>query len=196
MKTYKDFLIEMSQIIKPTNFQLNNPAINLRIEQQIRGSGSFKILENSGQHELISYGAIGNGTIALYDKVMKRLVYVVETSTVNTPLGNASCQIKLWRDDRSGIVNGITQKVFFERILEKNKLVVSDAEQTNFGRRFWIQIMAKAYSEGKTVGLVNMESREIKECSGLFHEWFSGIDSIAYGLSENNKKWRFFIKKP
>jgi len=155
----------MPQIIKPTDFKLTNPKTNAAKAAELI-SNITTVIEQTDDYILFVSGA-ESGHIGLYNREDRMLDYMVKYR--NNPkrlAGNSVTQVALWRKWDSPWVQGITRKIFFEHLLVEWPTIVSDAQQTEDGQRFWISRMAEASRMGYRVGINRMTPQTV--------DWFEG----------------------
>lgn len=157
----------------------------------VKGNPAFRS-EHSGLHG----GKLG--TLAVLSRDKLRTLYVVEY-VVESPAifeGHETVtQIKVWKDKnfQSNIASTVIKK------LVQRYIVLSDINQTELGKNFWIRIMKVLLEQGYTVGLLDGTKAlaQLYQCPGL-KEYPSWIEEhkFAWGYKESvHTKYRFFISK-
>lgn len=136
-----------------------------------------------------SYG----GEIFMLRKDVERLTYYVKFKSQQiNGLGNTATQVVVWRRGAPGF-KGITAYVFFGFLLENFDSIVSDAHQTQDGKKFWIDRMDDAVGAGLTVGLLDDQEIRVYDGSVPLDDWPTSLD--AWGDTDEHEKRRFFISK-
>ena len=91
-------------------------------------------------------------------------------------------QSKVWRSNYSPLVN-IVSKIF-EILLNHNKIICSDSEQTENGRDFWLRRMSDAANNNLFVGLLEEDMNEDTI------EWFDPKEqSYIKWIKLHSDKW-------
>ena len=100
-----------------------------------------------------------NGYFFIWEPSTNSVIYVMRYSTVcfDKKLGIAESarQILIWRSSNSVFVYGIWRKIFWDYLMPKYGVIVSDSEQTDDGARIWMGVAAKAFETGYTVRLMD-----------------------------------------
>jgi hypothetical protein len=100
----------------------------------------------------------------------------------------------LWRRTVSPYVQGITRKIFFSYLLNKYPAIISDGQQIEDGRKFWLGRMAEATTAGYRVGLVNLYHRQVAwfdPAQAMFEDWIADHD--AWGAEDSYRRLRYLI---
>lgn len=179
---YREILNEMPELIDATDFNMMDPAKNAWLSEKLLSTKNREIIEEDERGLLFRVGD-REGNVALYDKRDQRIVYWIRFKTFrNKLIGEPVTQIILWRDVDSDLTTNITKHVFFDYLLPKWGIIMSDAKQTAQGRDFWRSRMAQAAGLGLNVGLLNMNSQKI--------EWFdSSQQNISNWLKSHLNVW-------
>ena len=128
---------------------------------------------------------ISNAT-SLIDYYMKYKVAQIQH------LGNCATQIKVWR--RAGIgVKSLTSLVFYDIMLGEFDTMVSDREQSQDGKRFWIDRLAESLSDGRSIGLIDKQTIIPYDQSLSFPVWLKTVN--GWGNSDSYQEKLFFISK-
>ena len=100
-------------------------------------------------------------------------------------------QIALWKDRNYTFVEHLTQKMFFEFILKRNKSVMSDSMQTNDGRIFWQRRVVEALIRGINVAFLDFKTQEMVtiEHASELEELFKK----SWGKRTFHKNYRWMI---
>jgi hypothetical protein len=89
---------------------------------------------------LLHTGDDSNGYYFLCDEQKEHMLYFVKYRRINANGLKMGRQVLVWRSSTAARKTeslGITQYVFFEKILPRFGILVSDVEQTHYGRTFW-----------------------------------------------------------
>lgn len=112
---------------------------------------------------LYHYGDNHNGGYFLTPKDNSYVAYFVKYKTIHyRKLGlQALRQALVWRRMKGDVVaTSMPQRVFFEILLPKFGQIVSDYEQTDFGRDFWLRVSESAFNRNLYVYVVNRIGRD------------------------------------
>jgi len=107
---------------------------------------------------LFSYGDDRNGGYFITPKDESYVAYFVQYKPITySKLGlKALRQALVWRKTKGDIVaTSMPLRVFFEILLPKFGQIISDYEQTEFGRDFWLRAVDMAFEKNLFVYVVN-----------------------------------------
>lgn len=160
--------LSMSEIIYPENenFFLDDPKFNKELYSRLSRKQSKLFLDIKIEYapgkfqELIETGLGENGYIyfALEDKILYLVRYKRERISLIDRI--AVTQFLVWSDKRFIHTQGLAAKVFFEFLLKKHKIIVSDYQQTLAGMRFWQNRLKEAFD--KQLNVYSLDSRYLK----------------------------------
>jgi hypothetical protein len=188
-----EIIFESPQVVSPTDFDLGDTIINKKFAKTLLKKVR-ETIEDTADYSLLRTGDDNTGYIAIYDKYLKMLAYIVKFETDNLPfIGRSVTQIALWRMLGNPNVVGKTQEIFFGYLLQHWSSIISDGEQTEDGSKFWKDRMGEADRKGYRVGLANIETQSIewKDPSVNVTEWI--LKMGAWGKSPKFKALRFVI---
>lgn len=133
-------LFESPERTWPTDFNLKNRPYNIKVTKQW--------LRKKNKQPLESFE---NGMYTLYE--MPRSYILVNNKDPNAPFmvymmqyqvnfhnrawGPAAQQVAVWRDPFEKISRGVTERIFFDYLLQNYHTVITDSMQTPDGERFW-----------------------------------------------------------
>lgn len=158
-------IFESPQMTFPTDFKLNDDKFNVDMAREYLHDKRKKILE-SGE----------NGKYTLYEfprafvmidhetKESPRIVYLMRYEVKFHKFINKQTaqQITVWRDTQHYITEGLAKHVFFNYLLHNYKAIITDAQQTDDGQKFWDKRILEALKNEKFVYYVNlMPDREL-----------------------------------
>ena len=90
-------------------------------------------------------------------------------------------QIVVWRKLLSNFTNGLAKTIFLNELLPKYKTIITDAYQTQDGKRFWGNRIVEALGNGLFVYYINsLQPRTIKQTHSI-----SELDNLV----NNDKVW-------
>lgn len=96
--------------------------------------------------------------VALNEKSQK-VIYLVQFVKKMVFGKRAITQVKVWRDKTETITKGLAERIFFEFLLPQADCIVSDSQQTDYGRSFWELRIFDAFSRGLSVYLIDQNKR-------------------------------------
>jgi hypothetical protein len=186
-------LKEAPEIIEPCDFGMPSEEYRIGYTEMLLSRQPQVVLEETDTYELRRGGSYPVYFFML-EKPTQRLVYFAECETNEHVFGESITQVAVWRDDASTAVRGITERVFFEYLLWEWPMIMSDEQQTESGKSFWIRRMAIAVERGYRVGLANTREDMIDWCEGPFRPW---LDAHAHAWAEHwtAQRLRFVIAK-
>jgi hypothetical protein len=183
------------EIIQPTNFGWDDDDANRTLAQRLLRRKQ-EILEDHPDYELFLTGDKINGYIAMYLKKLGLLGYAINYKVERRRLlGSTVTQVKLWRRAGTPYVPGITRRVFFDHLLTRWPMVMSDEQQTPEGARFWSDRLAEASTGAYDVGFVDFGRNYV--------EWWDHTTPItdwikqkqAWGQHHRFRSLRYLIKQ-
>lgn len=187
-------IFESPQIVGPTDFELSNPVRNRVLADKILKKAS-ETIDDRPNYVIVRAGDERNGNIALIDKAMRRIDYIVHYHRANYAfLSTTVTQLMLWRRRASPWVQGLTRRIFFDYLLKRYPAILSDGQQTERGREFWENRMAEATTLGLRVGLANLNTKQViwyDPSGGAFTGWMS--DHSEWGSEGSYQALRYVI---
>lgn len=155
-------LFESPQIVNSTEFNLDNEESNstfaLKLLKKIK-----EVIIDEPKYQVVKTGDDRNGYIALITKDDKPLInYIIKFQTSNIKgIGHAVTQVILWRKLGGTGTSNITKKIFFDYLLTKYPAIMSDGQQTERGKEFWIGRMVDAITINLKVGLLDKNTKNL-----------------------------------
>lgn len=147
-------LFESPKLIASDTFGLTNVEYNRSLADELMNKVT-QVYEDTPEYKLFRSGDDKDGTICVVSKSTWQLTYYVLYSVHTIPvIGTSATQVLLWRADKGARPSNVTQRVFFDVILDKWKTITSDTAQTLEGKRFWLTQLDEAYKRGFDVGMV------------------------------------------
>ena len=129
--------------------------------------------------------------IALLDDNQEKVLYYVQFKEKEFHGRDSVTQIKLWSDPTSSYTDSIfkfgmkiTTYVFFKILLPKADMILSDAQQTQAGRRFWEKRVKDALSLSLCVFLVDqnlnkkIKIKDLDQFNDLKEKWWGDEDTF------------------
>ena len=167
-----EYLTESPRLIDPVDFNLSDRKWNNKFSEELLAKKNKEIYDETDKHILFRTGNDAKGYISLINKELTRIDYIVNYDQTNSKvLGRYVTQIAVWRSKLGtgsyNKVSSITNHVFFDILLKKYGTIVSDTEQTDHGRDFWIKVLDLAIGRYNCkIGLMKVGIRDI--------EWYEG----------------------
>jgi hypothetical protein len=189
-------LIESLRQVASTTFGLDDPAIN-RAFLACNLPRRVETIEQTADYEIVRTGDGHRGWIFLHNISDNTVDYVVQYHTKNWPwLGNRSVsQLVLWRDVASPFTAHITERMFFDYLLPRYHLIMSDKLQTSAGRDFWSGRMRDAAAKHYKVGVAYLNQKHVEwfdpARDGSFRSWLRAQDT--FGPDRKHEAIRYVI---
>lgn len=155
----KELLFEMPQSIAPTNFNLDLPAVNRRKANELLKSSEKDLVKSfSPKVNLYEVGR----QFALIDEERRKILYYMGWKEILHKFVNhrAACQIAVWRDVDVPGYEDVAKEIFFDELLPKYGVIITDAMQTEDGRNFWVRRIGNAFNKGLNVYYLNLMQAE------------------------------------
>jgi hypothetical protein len=107
---------------------------------------------------------------------------------------NSVTQVEVWRRAGNSSVTGLAKFVVFEILLHRYNYIVSDASQSDDGKRFWLDLLGKAVNSGHKVGVMFGTNPVDWQEDSSFKMWLRFIESEAWGHNlQKHFYYRFVI---
>jgi hypothetical protein len=87
---------------------------------------------------------------------------------------------------------GVLVNIFFDHLLQERKFVLTDAEYTSDGERYWNIQYARAISSPEQYGVVSVDT-ELGTWSILDRPTLKLLKDKYWGDSDTFKRWRFGV---
>jgi hypothetical protein len=161
-----------SQEIEDTDFGLTSEEKNskflekLRSKPSIKQVGKAKLVKKGVEVPLYNSGADGDNGY-YWAEYEDKLLWLVKYRIIKKPWlpeeanHRSVSQVALWRDDGILLPSSFTSKMFFGFVLRRHKAVLSDKEQTEAGKRFWLRRLSEAAERNYKVALVNFNTQQV-----------------------------------
>lgn len=168
----------MPQLIPTTDFGMSTESARKHKLSKLQASPKLAPLElNAPNCEL--YTVIGDPKLEYnyvfsIDGPSQQLGYFIEyvTYKVGNSIGtNAVTQVGLWRNRSLWSSNGLAKFIFFEYLIPKFKVVMSDSLQTESGQRFWHGRMIEAIQAGMFCYGYDRESNTLTSVTQDNYTW-------------------------
>lgn len=167
-----EYLTESPRLIDPVDFNLSDRKWNNKFSEELLAKKNKEIYDETDKHILFRTGNDAKGYISLINKELTRIDYIVNYDQTNSKvLGRYVTQIAVWRS-KGGFESyknsdSVTRDVFFNILLKKYGTIVSDTEQTENGRDFWIRMLHRAVTRHDfKIGLMKVGIKDV--------EWYEG----------------------
>jgi len=159
MKLNEIYLEEMPKIVEPTNFGLDDRKTNHAFAKKMLKDKRKKIIKSfDDDHILYEIGQ----KIILINKQRQEINYVVQydIKTFSALKQDAIQQIKVFRLKGSEYIDGLAKDIFFNKLLPKYGLMITDALQTEDGERFWFDRIRDALNLNLFVYYVDLVNKK------------------------------------
>ena len=104
------------------------------------------------------------------DSELKRVTYYLKYKVDNNgTLGQYVWQSLVWVDPtiQDRYLTGIPKQIFFDYLLPKFHTIITDSEQTFYGKRFWQQSIAMAFDKNLNVYFFDFAGRILKKLQSI-----------------------------
>lgn len=185
------------QRIAPSTFNLDDVGINHaftvfqvnRVVETIEATADYRIVRTGDGYE---------GWFLLIDKASLLTDYAVKYETRKWNwLPRTVTQCILWRRPTSLYARGLTARVFFDVLLPRYGMIMSDRQQTDQGHDFWLARMADANARSEVVGMANTNLHSTAWYRGGnagLEAWIRQQD--AFGSKHRFQALRYVIAEP
>lgn len=113
---------------------------------------------------------------AVLDEENKEVLYLVQFK-ISVFFGHKSIsQIQVWRNKGIPLTEGLAKKIFFDFLFPMAECIVTDRQQTSYGRSFWELRIAEAMSRKFPVYLCDQNTNTKKKL-GSYNEFNDLADS-------------------
>lgn len=189
-----EIIIESPQMVEPTDFNLNNETSNREILRDLLKK-KREVYIDDVDYEIFITGDHEKGSVVLWDKKEELIGYYVKLETKrHSFIGETVTQVALWRSPMIGSAVGKTSQIFFNYLLQNWETVMSDGQQTEKGREFWITRMAEADIKGYSVGVAHLIDKVMiwKKPDETFAAWIRK-EAKNWGDTNYHRSLRFLI---
>jgi hypothetical protein len=166
-------LFETPKSILPTDFGLNDEKENRKQTMRFLRDADRELVK-SFAHDINLY-EVGR-QFCLIDETNNHLIYYMRWEEIfHKFVGHrAACQIAVWRDQNKPGYEETAREIFFDHLLPKYGVVITDALQTPDGRTFWIRRVGDAFRRNLNVYYLNL----MQSTDGVSRELIK-IESVA-----------------
>jgi hypothetical protein len=155
------------QEVKEEDFNLNNDEGNLKKYKQLTKK-SKKLIENF--EEGVNLWEFSS-EYAILDDNKKKILYYVQYKLDNILKISSITQIKVWRrlgfPYNSRKERSLASDIFFNHLLPKADMVVTDKLQTPQGKHFWADRIGDAFRKGLNVYAIDQNRKTITKMNDL-----------------------------
>lgn len=139
-------LFESPVLVEPTTFNLYNKRFNKKLAHKLLQSSKRRVIYSINDDiHLYEYPQ----AYALIDISTKEILYYMKYKFLRKSFlpKPAAQQVLVWRNMKSAKTGRIASKIFFDFLLPKTGIVVTDAEQTENGQEFWFNRIGEAFEK-------------------------------------------------
>jgi hypothetical protein len=169
--TVDEFLsTSMPELIYPSdpNFGLDDPKFNRELLKKLNSKKSrisldLAITVEGRTHNLLETGLGQDGYIyfVLDDRILYLVRYKVEK--IGLLEETAVTQFLVWSDRSFVHTTGLAARVFFQHLLKRHRLILSDYTQTRAGMGFWVNRITEALSKKLYVYMLDSRYRKLEK---------------------------------
>ena len=181
----EELLFEMPKSIAPLELKLDFEKSNKRFAIALLQNKNRELVKSLSED--VNLYEIKNQFVVI-DEEERHVVYYMRWTEIFHKFVNhkAASQVLVWRDkDKPGYEN-TAKDIFFEHLLPKYKVVITDALQSPDGRNFWVRRIGNAFSLGLNVYYLSLLPTNKEVTRELIK-----IDSIA-DFERLNKEKNFW----
>lgn len=183
-------LFESPELIRSTEFGFDTIGKNRTTLHNLLKKRKEVIIDEKPKYEVFKTGDDNTGEIVLNNIEDDIMEYFVQYEVKKIgKMGTFVTQVKLWRQIGGLYSKGMTQKIFFEYLLNKYIAIMSDELQTARGKEFWYNQLGVSLGKGYHIALANTNTNNIvwydKTKDGTMHEWYEKMEKIAYNSDKH-----------
>ena len=93
--------------------------------------------------------------LVVLDESNRRLLYLVQFGFSLVFSKKGVTQTKVWRDKSSPLTKGLAERIFFHYLFPMADCIVTDKQQTSYGRAFWELRIYEAFAKSLPVYLLD-----------------------------------------
>lgn len=179
----------------PEDHLLNVQKTNAIETSKLLADNRLKLIKQLSDN--INLYEVGPKYVVIDERTLpKRCIYYVKYSLKNINYvvnRQAVSQILVWKKvGASSVLSGLPSKIFFDYLLPKTGLIITDYQQTSNGRRFWGDRIAGALERGLYVYYVNLQpERVLGQITNV--DQLDNLSSFLYGKHQKYRQRRIFI---
>ena len=197
LKLYEELLLEMPKRISPITKLISH------LTDPITNNGVYKWVIKNKPTPITSYNQNPIVTLERSDslwiyglnKEEERIEYFIDLQEQSVKFLNKTwvTQKLLWSSGR-GTFNNISQWMVFNYILPIYKTIMSDKEQSEWGERFWHNLVNESFKKGLRIYLVDFNTGTIRKFNNQneFNLLCNSVDN-PWGSNENHARLRIAI---
>lgn len=191
-------LFEMPSMISGSrDFGWPNESLNKERAQTAFSDPDKQMLYEDDDCELFQIGDASTGRIYLFNKRFETIDYYVQYETSHWKMtGQTITQIEVWRTVGIAYFKNITTHVFFKILLPRFGSIMSDEQQTEDGKRFWLRVMDEASHDGYHVAFIDFKGSKKEYYSSEIPITKWALQTGAWGVGDKFLERRFLIEIP
>lgn len=93
------------------------------------------------------------------DLANQKIVYLVQYTKKKIFGKNGITQVQVWRDRTVSITEGLAKKIFFGYLFPQADCIVTDRQQTQYGRAFWESRIYESFGKGLPIYLLDQNAK-------------------------------------
>ena len=136
----QELLFEMPRTINPTDFNLSDSFTNTELAYDLLRDKSKTLLKKLDGSGKINLFECKNEFFAIDEREEEpSVIYYMKFQIKFYELlkHQAASQVEVWRNRRIGATDNLAKYIFFNELLYKRKIVITDSMQTPDGQGFW-----------------------------------------------------------
>jgi len=130
--------------------------MNLKMYADMVKDKRKKIIEELGE-EIYLY-SLPDKYVVL-DLKNQKIVYLVQYVKKKIFGKTGITQIQVWRDRTVAATKGIAEKIFFNTLFPQADCIVTDKQQTSYGRAFWETRIYEAFGKNLPIYLLDQNAK-------------------------------------
>lgn len=104
---------------------------------------------------------------AVLDEKHQRILYLIQFKVARVFGKKGITQVQVWRDKTASSTEGLAKKIFFNYLFPTADCIVTDRQQTSYGRAFWELRIYEAFGKGLPVYLLDQNQTTKKRLSSV-----------------------------
>jgi len=182
-------------LLDPVHFGLKDFESNKRKLQDLYAKFEHEQLDTYNGLPLIEFKVSQKESYIVLESPTKGIVYFVHLKAEQLLQlhSNSVTQVEVWRRPATPAVRGLAKFVVFKYLLHRYNFIVSDASQTEEGKRFWLDLLGDAIEAGHKVGVAFDTNPVDWHDDSTFEMWLRVIESEAWGTEINKHFYYRFV---
>lgn len=198
LQEYFAFLNESPEELRDRNgneivpdWRLSDSSANSKRAREILASSRTRAVESIGEYTIYEYG----NSYSMIHNDTKRIIYDMKFEFTYYKFLNQKTvtQVQLWRDRKTADSKNIAEHIFFKHLMPNYKIVVTDSEQSSYGKSFWELRIQEAFDRKYNVYFADvMEPRQLVKIKDI-DEFYDKFYQTAWGIGQKFKTRKLII---